>query len=127
MRFARGREATVAVEKEEALHSERAYTIEQFCFVENISKATFYKMKRQGTGPAIHYLPVGSATLPRISAQSRRDWHAQLRALQISEAAELLNERKRAQAAEAGRLAARSPLHVSNRKTTDTRRRRRTR
>src|SRR5262249_46772093 len=114
----------VAVD-DEALRNERALTIPEFCFVENIGKATFYKMKRQGTGPEIHYVPVGGTTLPRISAQARRDWHAKLKAWQVSDAAQLLNERKRAQTSEAGRLAARSPLHISNRNDRRRSRRRR--
>ena len=103
--------------EQEALLSERSLTIAEFCFLEHIGKSTFYKMKRLGTGPAIHYLPVAGETLPRISAQARRDWHIKLQQHQTSEAAELLAQRKQAQTSQAGKLAAASPLHVSNRKS----------
>src|SRR5262249_27203570 len=98
-----------------SLREERSLTIQQFCFLESIGKNTFYKMKRRGTAPEIYYVPVGSATLPRISAQAHRDWRAKLKTLRVSEAGELLAQRKQAQTAQAGKLAARSQLHVSNR------------
>jgi hypothetical protein len=94
---------------------ERSLTIEQFCFLESIGKNTFYKMKKRGTAPEIYYVPVGTARLPRISAQAHRDWRAKLKALRLSEADELLAQRKQAQTSAAGKLAAASPLHVSNR------------
>ena len=34
-----------------AVRAERAMTIKQFCAIENISKATYYKMRRAGFGP----------------------------------------------------------------------------
>jgi hypothetical protein len=92
---------------------ERSLTIEQFCFLESIGKNSFYKMKRRGTAPEIYYVPVGTARLPRISAQAHRDWRAKLKALRLSEADELLAQRKQAQTVQAGKLAAASPLHVS--------------
>jgi len=107
-----------------SLHEERSLTIEQFCFLESIGKNSFYKMKRRGTAPEIYYVPVGTARLPRISAQAHRDWRAKLKTLRLSEADELLAQRKQAQTAQAGKLAAASPLHVSNRNRKSRRRRR---
>jgi hypothetical protein len=109
----------VAVDDNEALDAslreERSLTIEQFCFLESIGKNSFYKMKKRGTAPEIYYVPVGTARLPRISAQARRDWHRMLKELRLSEADGLLAQRKQAQTIEAGKRAAASPLHVSNR------------
>jgi hypothetical protein len=109
--------SSVAVDDEafRSLPEERSLTIEQFCFLESIGKNSFYKMKRRGTAPEIYYVPVGTARLPRISAQAHRDWRAKLKVLRLSEADELLAQRKQAQTVEAGKLAAASPLHVSNR------------
>src|SRR5262249_16825532 len=97
---------------------------EEFCLLESIGKNSFYKMVKRGTAPEIHYVPVGTARLPRISAQARRNWHRMLQELRLSKADELLAQRKRAQTAQAGKLAAASPLHVSNRNRKSRRRRR---
>jgi hypothetical protein len=120
MRLRAAVEATVAVDDNE----ERALSIAQFCYAENISKATFYKLKRQGLAPELTYVPVQGMTLIRISPAARRKWHAKLKALQFSRAGALEAARRSAQCTEAGRIAAASPAHVSRRKTTDHRRRR---
>jgi hypothetical protein len=110
---------------DETLRSARALTIDEFCFVEHISKASFYAMQRQGTGPEVTYLPArGRAPMPRVSAQARRDWHAALKARHATAAAALEATRKREQCAEAGKLAAESVQHVSKRQSTKPRRRR---
>ena len=114
-----------AVDQSALLYEERSYTIEQFCFLESIGKNSFYKMRRAGTAPEVYYVPVGSARLPRISAQARRDWHRKLKDLRLNEADKLLAQRKRAQTIEAGKLAAASPLHISRRGDLSHRRRRR--
>jgi hypothetical protein len=110
----------VAIDDNEALDAslreERSLTIEQFCFLESIGKNSFYKMKKRGTAPEIYYVPVGTARLPRISAQARRDWHRMLKELRLSEADGLLAQRKQQQTSQAGKLAAASPAHISNRR-----------
>jgi len=108
------------------LRSERSLTIPEFCFVENISKATFYKLRKLGLAPALTRI----LDAIRITAQARRDWHAKLHLMQVADAAALLAARKQQQTVQAGKLAAASPLHVSNRtrrKSPDARRRRRRR
>jgi hypothetical protein len=112
MRLRAAVEAAVAVDDE----SERALSITQFCFVENISKATFYKLKRQGLAPELTYVPIAGVSLIRISPAARRKWHAMLKALQASKAGVLEAARRSAQCREAGRISAASPLHVSRRK-----------
>jgi hypothetical protein len=110
---AAGRSAVVKVAIDEAaLEHERSLTIPQFLFVENISKTTFYKLKKQGLAPVITTI----LDTHRITAQSRRDWHAMMHMRQATSAAALLAERKAAQASAAGKLAAASPNHHCRRK-----------
>ena len=93
--------------------AECALTIEEFCHVEHISKGTYYKLKRKGLGPEETCI----LNLIRISPEARADWHAKLAERRQSAAAALESERKRVQTAQAGKLAAASPLHVSKRAT----------
>jgi hypothetical protein len=107
------------------LRAERALTIGEFCTVENISKATYYKMKRAGLGPAETHMPIPGMNVIRISADARRAWHAKLAAANSGKAIELARARKQAQRVAAGKLAAKSAKHVS--RTNYPRRRRRVR
>jgi hypothetical protein len=93
---------------------EPALSIREFCIIENIAAATYYKMRRRGYGPDETRVP-GTA-LVRITRQARREWHARMAELQRSREAELEAARRQAQTAAAGRRAAQSPLHVSNRR-----------
>src|SRR5262245_61446189 len=95
-------------------HREPALTIRQFCILENIAVATYYKMRRLGYGPDEMRVP-GTA-LVRITQRARRDWHARIEQLGKSEGAELEAARRHAQTAAAGKRAAESPLHVSKRR-----------
>jgi predicted DNA-binding transcriptional regulator AlpA len=51
-----------------------SFTIDEFCRVEKISRAFYYKLKKQGRGPREMKLGPGAK---RISGQARRDWHRQ--------------------------------------------------
>src|SRR5262245_39608672 len=93
---------------------ERALTIRQFCILENMAVATYYKMRRLGYGPDEMRVP-GTA-LVRITQRARRDWHARIEQLGKSEGAELEAARRHGQTAAAGKRAAESPLHVSKRR-----------
>jgi hypothetical protein len=90
-------------------HIENSLTIAQFCEIEQICKASFYKLRRQGLAP-VETRILGTV---RISAQARRDWHAMLAARQQSEAAGREAARKRELASRAGQAAIASPKHVN--------------
>jgi hypothetical protein len=92
----------------------RSKTIQQFCFVEGFSKASYYELKRRGLGPD-ELRPPGTAIV-RITPQAHDEWHKRMRELRESEAAALEEERRRAQTQQAGRIAAQSPKHVSKRR-----------
>jgi hypothetical protein len=93
---------------------ERARTIREFCRIKNISPSSYFKMRRLGYGPDETRVP-GTAIV-RISPQAERDWDQRIKELREGQAAALEEERRRGQAQQAGRIAARSPLHVSIRR-----------
>ena len=66
-------------------HEERAMTIADFCYRENMSKATYYKLKRADLGPRETCI----LNLIRISPEARADWHAKLAERRQSAAAAL--------------------------------------
>ena len=98
-------------------NARRSKTRMEFCFKKHISPSTFHKLKRQGLGPKQDYLG-------RISPEAEDAWDQLMASLAESEAAKLEAERRSAQAAEAGRIAAASPLHHSRRKLAPKRKRR---
>jgi hypothetical protein len=102
---------------------DRSLTIAEFCALERISKAAYYGLRGRGLGPE-EFRPPGTSIV-RITAQARREWHARIGEAQKSQAAELEVARRSAQAAEAGRIAAQSPAHVSKRDAGSRRHRRR--
>jgi hypothetical protein len=99
---------------------ERALTIREFCEAENISTASYFKMRRLGVGPREERVP--NTTIIRISPEARRAWHARLAEMHQSRDADLQARRRSAQATRAGKMAAASPLHVSKRNTSGGRR-----
>lgn len=115
---AAGREekmATLTKDENVISDDERSWTQKEFMFLENVSESTYYKMKRLGHGPKETIIPVDAMYLVRITAQARRDWHAQLEALAQSEAGQLMAKRRVELATQAGKLAAASPKHISHR------------
>jgi hypothetical protein len=85
----------------------------EFCAAENISLTTYFKMKKAGHGPAEEHLP-GTA-IARITAKARDEWHKNNEEWSKSEDAKLEEQRRILLATIAGKRAAKSPLHVSNR------------
>jgi catalase (peroxidase I) len=94
----------------------RSLTRQEFCFKKRISPSTFHKLKRQGLGPKQDYLG-------RIPPEAEDAWDELMASLAESEAAKLEAARRRAQAAEAGKIAAASPRHISRRSHSTGRRR----
>ena len=75
-------------------NTERAMTIGEFCHAENISKATYYKLKRKGLGPEETFVPVAGLSLVRLSPVARRRWHATLAELRETKAARPLGQER---------------------------------
>jgi hypothetical protein len=109
-------------------------TISTFCRSWGMSRSFFYGLKSRGLAPSIDEIIVpgepgvnrgrGLKHL-RISAESERAWVEQMAQLRAGEAAELEVARAREQRVEAGKSAARSPLHISKQSQQPRRRRRR--
>jgi hypothetical protein len=91
----------------------RSETFAEFARAEGFSLSTFYKLKKLGLGPDV--LRVPGTRIERITPEARQAWRERMAELAKSETAQLQAERRRAQAAEAGKLAAQSPNHVSRR------------
>jgi hypothetical protein len=94
--------------------AERSLTRAEFCSAEHLSKSTYHNLKKRGLG--LEELVVPGSRIIRITAESRQRWHERMDELAKSEAAQLEAERRRELAAVAGRIAAKSPLHVSRRR-----------
>lgn len=56
--------------------SKKAFSIDEFCSAHGISRAMFYKILKEGTGPRT--MRVGSRTL--ISDEASADWRRQMEA-----------------------------------------------
>ena len=78
----------------------RSLTQQEFCWVENISKAKFYELKKRGLTPD----EIDIDGVLRITPKAREAWHERMAALAKSEAAQLEAERRRELAVIAGRL-----------------------
>jgi hypothetical protein len=93
-----------------ALNDERSFSIREFCVVENISHASYYKMRSSGNGPKEMRLP-GSSII-RISPEARKEWHRRLERLTLTSAAVARDsERRVSKAKRAGKKGAASPAH----------------
>ena len=91
----------------------RSETFAEFARAEGFSLSTFYKLKKLGLGPDVLHVP--GTRIDRITPEARQAWRERMAELAKSETAQLEAERRRAQAAEAGKLAAQRPNHVSRR------------
>jgi hypothetical protein len=98
-------------------------TIAEFCAAENISKSVYYDLRRRKLGP--EESRIFGTTIVRITNESHVAWRENMAELAKSKAAELEAVRRRAQTAAAGKIAAKSPLHVSRRELKPAARRRR--
>jgi hypothetical protein len=88
-------------------------TVLEWCKARHLSRSTYHKLKNFGLGPK--ELEIPGTRIKRITPEADAEWEARMAELAKSEAAQLEAERRRAQAAEAGKLAAQSPNHVSRR------------
>src|SRR5262249_44066236 len=89
-------------------------TIQQWCTKRNYSLTTFYNLKKKGLAPEL-IDPLGCGG-QRITQESDRRWEKKMLRLSKQEKARKEAERRSKQAQTAGRIAAKSPLHHSNRK-----------
>jgi hypothetical protein len=92
---------------------EKSFTIDEFCLLEKISRATFFKLARNRQGPEV--LRIAGTVLVRITASARLRWHERMAALAEEEAAQVERRRRADQASRAGKAATSSPRHVSKR------------
>jgi hypothetical protein len=99
----------------------RSLSRNEFCYIENISRAKFFDLKKRGLTPD----ETNIDGLIRITPQAREMWHERMAELAKSAAVQLEAERRRELAVIAGRAAAASPLHISKRQKPLRRRRRR--
>jgi hypothetical protein len=88
-------------------------TIRQFCVREHMSPASYYKMRRLGFGPVELVIP--GTEIIRITPKTHREWRAMLEERSRTEAAELERTRRALQRSTAGKTAAASPMHISQR------------
>jgi hypothetical protein len=93
---------------------QQSFTIQQFCVRNAISLSTFHKLRKAGRAPKL--MSLGAAI--RISIEAERDWH---QAMANPPAAVAKRIKKEAQARvertkRAGKLAVKSPKHVSKRR-----------
>lgn len=100
-----------------------SFTRKQFCALERISLSFYHGLQQRGLGPDEMRFP--HSPMVRITAKSRAEWHRRMEDLRNSEAVLLEAARRRDRAAEAGRIAAQSPLHVSKRLLCNEKQRRR--
>jgi hypothetical protein len=95
-------------------HAEKDMTIFQWCAKHNYSLTTFYKLEREGNAPEV-IRPPGIAA-PRITPRADREWEEKMLRLAKEEAGRLETERRSQIKAAAGRAAAASPNHISQRR-----------
>jgi alkylated DNA nucleotide flippase Atl1 len=93
---------------------QRSLTIAQFCALENISVYTYYKIRKMGYGP--RELRVPGTEIARITPESRRKWHALMESREVQEQAKREFERRAAQSAQAGAIAAASANNLHPKK-----------
>jgi hypothetical protein len=104
----------------EKVDTNRSLTRSEFCYVENMSPTKYHGLKNKGLGPE----EMNVDGMIRITPEARAKWHERMAELAKSEAAQLEAERRRAQAAQAGKIAAASPRHISKQQQKPRRRQR---
>jgi hypothetical protein len=85
-----------------------AFPIQEFCWRNAISLGTYHKLKNAGLGPK----EMRHDSVVRISAEAELEWQRMLSSNPQGKARAKL----KARASKAGKLAAASPRHVSNRR-----------
>ncbi len=96
--------------------ADRSVSLAEFCQLEHISLATYYKMKRTGFGPDEIRIP--GTNVVRVTQAARAAWQQRMQQQQHSRAATREAKRRQQQTSEAGKLAAQSPRHVQRRHRT---------
>jgi hypothetical protein len=91
---------------------QRALTIEQFCYAENISAYTYHRLQKLGWGPVETRIP--GTDVIRISVEERAAWHKRLASREAQERLRKERERRAVLQKRKGDLAAQSPTHISN-------------
>ena len=89
----------------------RGWTIIAWCRMRGINPATFYNWQAKNRAPEVTDTGVGG---PRITPEADQQWEKHA-AFAKSDEARKEAERRTAKAKKAGKLAAKSPLHVSKR------------
>jgi hypothetical protein len=100
-----------------------AKTPAEFRKAKKLSRSSWFKLKRLGLAPDTITVP--GTRIQRITAEAEAAWDQKMIEAGKSEAALLEVERRRAQATEAGKIAALSAQHISRRARTKVRARRR--
>jgi predicted DNA-binding transcriptional regulator AlpA len=85
------------------------YLVEQFCERNQISKSTWFKMKREGTGPRT--ISIGREV--RISAAAEKEWRARKEQESMGAKERLAYKRRVKLSKRAAAAAVKSPKHVS--------------
>jgi predicted DNA-binding transcriptional regulator AlpA len=96
-----------------AIAEDKSYSIREFCLLEGISLATYYKMRKAGYGPREMRLP--GSSFVRISAAARAEWQEKLEQLARSTAIAIESATRSTARAAAGRKGAQSPNHPCRR------------
>jgi hypothetical protein len=92
---------------------DRDMTILEWCARHNWPRTKFYTLPPKHR-PKI--LEVPGTRAPRITAESNREWEQRMYQLRESEAVKREAERRSKQTSMAGKVAAKSPLHVTNKR-----------
>jgi hypothetical protein len=85
-----------------------SFTIEEFCELEKISEATYYKLRKDGLTP-VEWRPPGT-NIVRITGPARREWQKRAPKKNRGE-----DPKRVAQARRAGKRGAASPDHPCRR------------
>jgi hypothetical protein len=93
---------------------ERSLSLEEFRWLEGLSRSSMFKIRRLGLGPRTYCVP--GTRIIRITPAARAEWHERMHNLGDQEAASLERQRRSELASRAGRAAAASPRHVSKRR-----------
>jgi hypothetical protein len=94
----------------------------QWCRAKGLSVSSGYKIKNSGLGPEL--LEVPGIRGARVTPEADAIWERRMAEAAQSQDAQLEAERRRAQAVQAGRIAAQSPQHVSRQPRSASRQRR---
>jgi hypothetical protein len=91
---------------------QRSLTIGEFCAIElRGSKATYYKLRRQGHGP--EELIIAGTNIKRITPQAIAAWREQMKKLADTKAAKREEAKRQRQRIAAGKKSATLPQHIS--------------